>query len=296
MLLFARSDLTSFLMYSGYLGFAMSGLLKSYLELMKGVGSSARVIEIIELKPAIPRRPATIPQERLTGNIEFQDVRFAYPDRPEAEILRGLTLTIRESESLAIVGQSGAGKSTITNMLMRFHAPTSGTITVGGRALADIPHHYWMSRVGLVSQDSMLFAGSILDNLRVAKPDATEQEIIAACVAANAHAFIEKLPRGYETQLVGGTSLSGGQRQRLSIARTLLHSPQLLILDEVGRSLLVFHCLSFSCILFFHSPLQRSIGSQRNLFEKDSKLPWPDAQLLSLHIGRRPFVMSIALQ
>lgn len=230
-------ELTSFLMYSGYLGFSMTGILKAFMELMKGVGSSARVMEIIELPPAIPRRPESISAEPLRGDIEFKGVHFAYPDRPDMPILKGLDLVIPASSSLALVGQSGSGKSTITNLLMRFHVPTAGSITVGGKPLEEVPHHYWMSRIGIVSQDAVMFSGTILDNLRLAKPEASLEEIVVACEMANADSFIKSLPLGYDTVIGGSSALSGGQRQRLSIARTLLHSPDVLLLDEPTSAL-----------------------------------------------------------
>lgn len=124
-------------------------------------------MELIEKEPCVPRRPAVVSSERFRGNIVFDNVHFAYPDRPEAKVLNGLSLTIEHGKTLALVGHSGSGKSTVVSLLMRFFQPQSGTITVDGKPLQEIEHHWWMSRVGYVGQDVTLFSGSILQNVQV---------------------------------------------------------------------------------------------------------------------------------
>jgi ATP-binding cassette subfamily C protein CydD len=163
-------------------------------------------------------------------------VRFAYPGRHEA--LRGLDLTIGEGETLALIGPSGAGKTTVANLLLRFAVPTGGALTVGGRDLATIPREAWLDGVAWVPQRPHLFDGTVADNLRLGRPDATDGELRAAAERAGADAFIGRLPRGFETRIgERGSRLSGGQAQRLAIARAWLRDARLVILDEATSHL-----------------------------------------------------------
>lgn len=170
------------------------------------------------------------------GAIRFAGVRYAYPDRHEA--LRGLDLVIGEGETLALIGPSGAGKTTVANLLLRFALPTGGALTVGGRELSAIPREAWLDGVAWVPQRPHLFDGTVADNLRLGRPDATDAELHAAVERAGADAFIGRLPRGFETRIgERGSRLSGGQAQRLAIARAWLRDARLVILDEATSHL-----------------------------------------------------------
>ena len=196
-------------------------------------------MEIVDQAPAVAARPTVISQELFRGPIEFKKVHFAYPDDPGKSVLDNLSFVVKRGESIGLVGASGSGKSTILNLLMRFHDPQdSQSILVNGRPISEIEHFWWMQRVGYVSQDVTLFSGTLLENLRWASPDATEASVLAACETANCMEFIERLPNGLET-VVGprGVQLSGGQKQRVSIARALLHAPDVLLLDEPTSAL-----------------------------------------------------------
>jgi ATP-binding cassette subfamily C protein CydD len=199
-----------------------------------GRAAAARVYELIDRTGgAAAAAGATIP----TGDVAFEDVTFRYGDGREAA-LRDLSLVLREGQTLAVVGATGAGKSTAARLLLRFAEPDIGRITVGGRQLSEMDARAWRTRVAWVPQRPYLFNGSVADNLRLAKPHATDSELVDAARAANAHEFIAALPQGYAT-LLGeqGARLSGGQQQRIAIARAYLKDAPILILDEASASL-----------------------------------------------------------
>ena len=174
----------------------------------------------------------------VQGVIEFNAVRFAYPSRKEAGIISDLSLSIKHGERVALVGPSGAGKSTVLQLLMRFYDPVNGSITLDGVALPALKLNDLRSHMALVAQDPAIFGTSILDNIRYARPLATDAHIKRACEQASADAFIMRLPEGYATQIgERGVTLSGGERQRLAIARAILKDAPILLLDEATSAL-----------------------------------------------------------
>ena len=200
------------------------------------VDSAQRVFEIMDTEPDIkePENPVTI--ENFKGEIELSELQFEY--EPAQPIIKNLSLKVEAGEMLGIVGKTGAGKTTISNLIARLYDPKEGVVKIDGVDVKNIPLKQLKENIGIVSQDIFLFMGTIADNIRYARPDATNEEVIAAAKAASAHTFISKLPDGYETFVgSGGQDLSGGERQRISIARTIIQNPKILILDEATAAM-----------------------------------------------------------
>jgi ATP-binding cassette, subfamily B (MDR/TAP), member 1 len=174
----------------------------------------------------------------LQGNVSLKDVHFAYPARPDVKVFSGINLNVEAGQTVALVGASGSGKSTVIQLLQRFYDPAAGTVTVDGHDVRDLQLEWLRSQIGLVSQEPTLFATSIRENIAMGRPSASDKEIEAAAQAANAARFIDKLPYRMNTQ-VGerGVQLSGGQKQRVAIARALLKNPRILLLDEATSAL-----------------------------------------------------------
>ncbi|OJH37489.1 ABC transporter ATP-binding protein [Cystobacter ferrugineus] len=230
-------NLTSFLIYSLMVAFALGALADLWADFMRASGAAERVFELIDRVPAIPASGG----ERLAavqGRVEFQEVRFAYPTRRDVPVLKGIHLALAPGEVVAIVGPSGAGKSTLAALLARMYDPQEGRVLLDGRELSTLDTEWLRQQVGTVAQEPMLFATSIADNIRYGRKDATDAEVEAAARTANAHEFISRFPEGYHT-MVGerGVQLSGGQKQRIAIARAVLKDPRLLVLDEATSAL-----------------------------------------------------------
>lgn len=235
-------DLSSFMMYAVYTGSSVFGLGNFYSELMKGVGASERVFELIELNPKIP---TTLGKkvDNLHGDIEFRGVKFSYPSRPESSIFGGeyLNLKIAKGEHVCIVGPSGSGKSSISQLLLRFYDPIEGSIIVNSHNIKDLNLNFYRSQIGYVQQEPLLFSGTIRDNIVFGRVNSTEEQIEEATKLSNSYNFIEEFPEKFETVIgpttSGAAQLSGGQKQRISLARTLIKKPDILILDEATSAL-----------------------------------------------------------
>jgi ATP-binding cassette subfamily B protein len=203
---------------------------------MRAAGASERVFELVDRTPRLV--PGNLSLPRVEGAVAMADITFAYPTRPDVDVLRGLNLSLRPGEVVAVVGPSGAGKSTLAALMSRFYDPQSGTVSLDGHNLRTLDADWLRQQVGVVSQEPILFATSIRENIRYGRLTATQDEIEAAAKAANAHDFVAQFPDGYDT-LVGerGVRLSGGQKQRVAIARALLKDPRILVLDEATSAL-----------------------------------------------------------
>ncbi|RKP26234.1 P-loop containing nucleoside triphosphate hydrolase protein [Syncephalis pseudoplumigaleata] len=229
-------ELASFLMYTAYVGTSTMGVTSFYSELMKGLGAGSRLFELLDREPAIPKTGgARLPVVR--GEIRFDHVDFTYPTRPGSQVLDDLSFTVKPGTSLAVAGTSGGGKSTIGSLILRFYDVTRGQVLIDGTDVRELDVQWWRSNVGVVSQEPVLFAGTLADNIRYAHPEATMDQVEAAARMANCD-FIQRLPDRFDTW-VGerGVSLSGGQKQRVAIARALLKNPRVLILDEATSAL-----------------------------------------------------------
>uniref|UniRef100_A0A8D1R3K7 Mitochondrial potassium channel ATP-binding subunit n=1 Tax=Sus scrofa TaxID=9823 RepID=A0A8D1R3K7_PIG len=232
-------DLMSFLVASQTVQRSMANLSVLFGQVVRGLSAGARVFEYMTLSPYIPLSGGCcIPREHLRGSISFHDVCFSYPCRPGFQVLKDFTLTLPPGKIVALVGQSGGGKTTVASLLERFYDPTAGVVTLDGRDLRTLDPSWLRGQViGFISQP-VLFGTTIMENIRFGKLDASDDEVYAAARAANAHEFITSFPEGYST-IVGerGATLSGGQKQRLAIARALIKQPTVLILDEATSAL-----------------------------------------------------------
>ncbi|KAK1335258.1 hypothetical protein QTO34_004842 [Cnephaeus nilssonii] len=233
-------DLMSFLVASQTVQRSMANLSVLFGQVVRGLSAGARVFEYMTLSPCIPLSGGCcVPREQLRGSIAFHNVSFSYPCRPGFPVLKDFTLTLPPGRIVALVGQSGGGKTTVASLLERFYDPTAGRVTLDGRDLRTLDPSWLRSQViGFISQEPVLFGTTIMENIRFGKLGASDEEVYAAAREANAHEFITSFPEGYNT-VVGerGTTLSGGQKQRLAIARALIKQPAVLILDEATSAL-----------------------------------------------------------
>ncbi|WP_167850958.1 ABC transporter transmembrane domain-containing protein [Tabrizicola caldifontis] len=232
-------ELIQFVIYAVMVAGAVGALSEIWGELQRAAGATERLVELLNAEDTVrdPVRPVPLPRP-VRGEIAFQDVTFRYPARPEASALNGVSLHVRPGETVALVGPSGAGKTTILQLLMRFYDPQSGQITLDGIPLTDLARADFRQAIALVPQDPVIFAASARENIRFGRPDATDAEVEAAARAAAAHDFLTALPQGYDTWLgERGVMLSGGQKQRVAIARAILRDAPILLLDEATSAL-----------------------------------------------------------
>ncbi|MBY6003304.1 ATP-binding cassette domain-containing protein [Salipiger bermudensis] len=231
--------LVQFVIYSVMVAGAVAALSEIFGELQRAAGATERLVELLHTEDAItdPARPATLPAP-VRGEIGFEHVQFSYPSRPDVSALADLDLTIRPGETVALVGPSGAGKTTIVQLIQRFYDPDAGRVTLDGVALDTLSRDAFRKHIALVPQDPVIFAASARENIRFGRPDATDAEIEEAAKAAAAHGFVSALPEGYDTYLgERGVMLSGGQKQRIAIARAILRDAPVLLLDEATSAL-----------------------------------------------------------
>ena len=232
-------QLSAFVFYAALVAGSIGALSEVWGDLQRAAGAVERLLDLLAVRPAIqaPAEVRALPQP-IRGLIEFVDVEFRYPSRPDSPALSAFTLTVEPGETVALVGPSGAGKTTVFQLLLRYYDPQSGTLRLDGVKLADADPAALRRHIALVAQEPVIFAASVLENVRYARPEATRSEVEAACAAAHAEAFVQQLPQGYDSDLgERGVRLSGGQRQRIAIARALLADRPVLLLDEATSAL-----------------------------------------------------------
>lgn len=231
--------LSQFIIYAVLCATSIGALSEVWGEVQLAAGATERLVEILQVTPQItaPANPAMIAKP-VRGLIEFDNVSFAYPTRPEISALNGFSLRVSPGETVALVGASGAGKSTVFQLLSRFYDPQHGQITLDGVALPSADPTHVRAALAVVPQETVVFAKSAFENIRFGRPEASRADVIAAAHAAQAHEFLERLPQGYDTELgERGVTLSGGQRQRIAIARAILRAAPVLLLDEATSAL-----------------------------------------------------------
>ncbi|XP_030641513.1 antigen peptide transporter 1 [Chanos chanos] len=233
----SSGDLVSFVLYELQFTSAMEVLMSYYPHVKKAIGASQKIFEYVDRIPDIPP-DGTLAPETLRGHVQFKNVTFAYPTRPDTEVLKGVSLELKPGQITALVGKSGSGKSSVINLLERFYQPNGGEILLDGKPLQSYKDQYLHEKISVVCQEPVLFARSVRENIKYSKEDATEEEMFRAAKLANAHKFIMSLPKGYDTDAgEKGGQVSGGQKQRIAIARALIRQPQVLILDDATSSL-----------------------------------------------------------
>jgi ATP-binding cassette subfamily B protein len=232
-------ELSAFVFYAVLLASSVATFSELWGEIQRAAAAADRLLELLSAEPGIraPANPLPLPSPSR-GGVAFERVSFAYPTRPGQSALDGISFAVRPGETVAIVGPSGAGKTSLFQLLLRFYDPQSGRVTLDGVDIARVDPATLRARLGLVAQEPTIFSTTAAENIRYGRPDATDAEVRAAAEAAAAHGFISALPDGYATHLgARGVTLSGGQRQRIAIARAILRDPPVLLLDEATSAL-----------------------------------------------------------
>lgn len=237
-------ELGQFILYASIVAGALGALSEVMGDAQRAAGATERLLELMEVQSPIqnPAHPLQLPlraaKQSGGASLSIRDIRFHYPSRPDTASIAGVTLDIPAGQTIAVVGSSGAGKTTLFQLLLRFYDPQSGEIQLDGVNIRDLDLHTLRNAIGVVPQETIIFSANAMDNIRYGRADASDAEVIAAAKMAAAHEFIEKLPEGYQSFLgERGVRLSGGQRQRIAIARALLKNPPLLLLDEATSAL-----------------------------------------------------------
>lgn len=231
------SDFVAFLLYINIFTDPIRTLIDFTEQFQNGYSGFERFLEVLDTEPDIKDKPDAMPLSQVRGDISFKDVSFKYKDTTH-RVLKHINLDVSAGSYVALVGSSGGGKTTLCSLIPRFYEVTGGSISIDGKDIRDVTLKSLRDNIGIVQQDVYLFVGTVYDNIRYGKPNATKEEIIAAAKLANAHEFIMELPNGYDTDIgQRGIKLSGGQKQRLSIARVFLKNPPILIFDEATSAL-----------------------------------------------------------
>lgn len=232
-------ELASFVLYAAMVAGSVSTIAQVWGDIMRAAGATERLLELLHAETAITDTPTPVPLASVSqADIQFTDVTFYYPSRPATPALNNVSLHINAGETLALVGPSGAGKTTIFQLLLRFYETQSGSIAINGQAINEISLDDLRRLIAIVPQDPVIFSANVLENIRYGQPNATDEAVIAAANAAQVAPFIPQLPDGYNTFLgERGTRLSGGQRQRIAIARAILKNAPILLLDEATSAL-----------------------------------------------------------
>lgn len=235
----SAGELVAFVFYAVMVAGSVGAISEVYGDLQRAAGATERLVELLHSRNLIqpPSKPRSLPSD-VTGKVEFRQVSFAYPSRPQSLAINSLNLSVAAGSSVALVGSSGAGKSTLVDLILRFYDVQQGTILFDGVDIRQLDLTQLRSHIAIVPQQPVLFSGTIMDNIRYALPSASEEQVVAAAKAAYADEFIDQLPDKYDS-FVGesGVRLSGGQRQRIAIARAILKDPKLLLLDEATSAL-----------------------------------------------------------